>query len=56
MIMKEKEKNKKEVKVSGNADKQQEQKPKSSIALFWEKHPHGYMGGMTIKNMRAVLK
>jgi len=30
-----------------------EQKPKSKIALFWEKNPNG-IG--TIVNMRAVLK
>ena len=31
----------------------QGEKPKSRIALFWEKHPNG-IG--TIENMRAVLK
>jgi hypothetical protein len=44
-------------KDTGSAEKQKEaiaQKPKSKIALFWEKYPNG-IGG-EIVNMRAVLR
>jgi hypothetical protein len=40
----------KDPKVNG---KKKEEKPKSKIALFWEKHPNG-IGD--IVNMRAVLR
>ncbi|MDR2145007.1 MAG: hypothetical protein LBE91_00920 [Tannerella sp.] len=53
-----KDKGKKEIATAKKAVKQAEQKPKpkSKIALFWEKYPDGYMGGMVINDMSAVMK
>jgi hypothetical protein len=46
-------KTKKSIKKPAKQKEISEQKPKSKIALFWERNPNG-IG--TIVNMRAVLK
>ena len=47
----------KDKKNKKNPEKQMlEQKPKSKVTLFWEKYPHGYMGGCEVINARGITR